>query len=430
MKIMNWMMQIKVVSLLALISMLVTSCFPDVDDVPTLVEANFTTDLTVTQDEATVILNNTSSNATIYEWTFPGGNPESSTEETPGVITYTENGTYTITLVASDGTQTDTKTTTITISGISTPNDSVVLANFNVDLNVTNSSAAATLINTSNGATAYEWSFPGGNPESSTEENPGVVTYTENGTYTITLVASNGSESDTKSIDITISDLGDDNTDDIIVGEGDNATESFPDLTNFTGIKLNSAFEVNITESNTFSVEASGYSNLLPYLDFVVENDILVLQFEEGSYQNVNIVVDITLPSLLKVENNASTSMNLATSFSSENMEVILSGSGDISCTTALSITNNLNATCNGSGTIHLLGAALEQTLINNGSGQINGFFSSTNAYARIYGSGRIEVEATDYLDVIIAGSGNVYYKGNPEIGYSSWGSGSIIDAN
>jgi PKD repeat protein len=81
-----------------------------------------------------------------------------------------------------------------------------VTADFEFELVVEGYQAIVTLTNSSENATAYEWSFPSSNIENSTDENPS-VTYTENGTYTITLVATDGVTSDTKSVEITIDTL-------------------------------------------------------------------------------------------------------------------------------------------------------------------------------------------------------------------------------
>ena len=58
-------------------------------------------------------------------------------------------------------------------------------------------------INTSQNATSYSWSFPGGNPSTSTQTNP-IVTFNTPGTYTITLTASNGNQNNTYSQLITV----------------------------------------------------------------------------------------------------------------------------------------------------------------------------------------------------------------------------------
>ena len=56
-----------------------------------------------------------------------------------------------------------------------------------------------TLQNTSTNATSWLWSFPGGTPATSTEENP-EVSYAVGGTYDVTLTAFNASGSDSKVI--------------------------------------------------------------------------------------------------------------------------------------------------------------------------------------------------------------------------------------
>jgi len=98
--------------IVALIALL-TSCSED-DVPPPPVTADFEFQIVVEDNQAIVSLTNSSQNATAYEWSFPNATDESSTIENPSV-TYTENGTYTITLVATDGVTSDTKSLEITI---------------------------------------------------------------------------------------------------------------------------------------------------------------------------------------------------------------------------------------------------------------------------------------------------------------------------
>jgi len=98
--------------IVALIALL-TSCSKD-DEIKPLVSADFEYEWIVEENQAIVSLVNSSENATDYEWSFPNATHENSTEENP-TITYTENGTYTISLVASNATSTDTKSVELTI---------------------------------------------------------------------------------------------------------------------------------------------------------------------------------------------------------------------------------------------------------------------------------------------------------------------------
>jgi hypothetical protein len=70
-----------------------------------------------------------------------------------------------------------------------------VVANFTASSASVCQGSSVTYTNTSTGATAYSWSFPGGTPSTSTAANP-TVQYNTPGTYSVTLTASNASFSD------------------------------------------------------------------------------------------------------------------------------------------------------------------------------------------------------------------------------------------
>jgi PKD repeat protein len=74
------------------------------------------------------------------------------------------------------------------------------IASFQFEIDATNF-LQVTFTNFSQNANSYSWDF--GDGESSTEDNP-VHTYSEGGTYTVVLTASNGTESATRSETITI----------------------------------------------------------------------------------------------------------------------------------------------------------------------------------------------------------------------------------
>ncbi len=106
---------ITLITLIIVIAFTITSCSKDDDEIKS-VTADFSTNV-VTNTQATVTITNSSQNATSFEWSFPNGTPTSSTDENPTVV-YAEDGNYTITLVASNGTDSDTESAEITITGI------------------------------------------------------------------------------------------------------------------------------------------------------------------------------------------------------------------------------------------------------------------------------------------------------------------------
>ena len=139
---------------------------------------------------------------TSWNWTFEGGTPSSSTTKNPTDIIYNTPGTYLVKLVATndEGTDSLTKTNYITVSADLLPD-----VDFMASANVVCLGEAIYLTDlTDYCPTSWIWSFePAGvvylNGTTSTSRNP-VVTFNENGVYSVTLTATNavGSSSTTK----------------------------------------------------------------------------------------------------------------------------------------------------------------------------------------------------------------------------------------
>ncbi len=136
-----------------------------------------------------VAFTNLSENATSFFWTFEGATPENSTEENP-IVTYSEPGYYDVTLYATNGHGYDvaTKTAYIYVKAVTT-------ADFTADITTVNVGEPVTFVNLSENATSYYWSFQGGEPAVSQEENP-VIVYATAGIYNVTLFATNGASTD------------------------------------------------------------------------------------------------------------------------------------------------------------------------------------------------------------------------------------------
>ncbi|MFA5221141.1 MAG: PKD domain-containing protein [Methanoregula sp.] len=164
----------------------------DAEQVPV---ASFTVDTTSGITPLAVAFTDTSTyTPTAWSWTF--GDGSISTEQNP-THTYTDAGTYTVTLLVTNGAGTDTitKTAFITVDA-----EQVPVASFTVDTTSGITPLAVAFTDTSTYTpTAWLWTF--GDGSISTEQNP-THTYTDAGTYTVTLVVTNAEGSDT----ITTSD--------------------------------------------------------------------------------------------------------------------------------------------------------------------------------------------------------------------------------
>lgn len=146
--------------------------------------------------EGTVInfTDGTLNTPTSWAWTFAGGTPNSSTSQNPS-ISYNTAGTYDVTLTATNanGNDTETKTgfITVTSSGGNGP-----VADFTASqTNITEGTSINFADNSTNTPTSWSWTFAGGTPSSSTNQNPS-VTYNTAGTYDVTLTATNANGND------------------------------------------------------------------------------------------------------------------------------------------------------------------------------------------------------------------------------------------
>ncbi len=135
-----------------------------------------------------------SENATSFSWYFPGGEPETSNQEQVDVV-YFQEGIYSVTLIVgnSAGSDTITKENFLTVLGTPTIYFEYEVNN-DLSVNFINLSASA----------SYIWDF--GDNQTSNENAP-IHTYSEEGTYEVTLSGSNecGNESYSLSIPVFLS---------------------------------------------------------------------------------------------------------------------------------------------------------------------------------------------------------------------------------
>jgi PKD repeat protein len=124
----------------------------------------------------------------VWNWSFEGGTPDISNEQNP-VVTYTNPGTYNVSLYVENnaGDDNHTKTDYITVNPITDPPVSDFVADeTEVPIGTTVNFSDLS----SNMPDEWTWIFEGGDPATSSSQNPSIV-YNTPGTYSVTLTASN-----------------------------------------------------------------------------------------------------------------------------------------------------------------------------------------------------------------------------------------------
>jgi hypothetical protein len=193
----------------------------------------------------------------------------------------------------------------------------------------------------------------------------------------------------------------------VIKGNGIEWSET-RSVSGFTRIKLDGSGAVSVVKGAAFKVTVTDDQNILPYVKTILSGNELIIGYKNDAWvRKGSLKVAIEMPFV-------------------EGLQVDGSGSMDISG--GFNTTSLLKATVNGSGNVFIRdGNADSYEIVINGSGDIRSFgLASKIALVRISGSGDAEVKVTDKLDVVITGSGNVYYMGNPAVFTKITGSGKV----
>ena len=192
---------------------------------------------------------------------------------------------------------------------------------------------------------------------------------------------------------------------------------------------MSSNADIYITQAETFSVEVEASENLLEIIETEVKNECLKIDTKRNKcIKGKNTpVVYISLPDLTGVTISGSGNIYINETLTAGRMDFKISGSGDVYAKDL--VLDNLTLKVSGSGTFDLSSTKIANDLNIevSGSGDFNGLdFPTVNADIKVSGSGDCKVNISEYLKVVISGSGSVEYKGNPSIDQKVTGSGSI----
>lgn len=148
----------------------------------------------------TISIENTTTGATTYNWTFEGGLPSTSKDRTPGEILFEDPGDHVVTLEVGNGRETHVTSDTVTVAP-----DIIAVFDFEPAFEDDDFQAPVTLnlINKSVSATGFEWTFETADPSFSSETNP-TITLNSPGVHQIKLKAHNSKQDDTEIKEVTV----------------------------------------------------------------------------------------------------------------------------------------------------------------------------------------------------------------------------------
>ena len=219
-----------------------------------------------------------------------------------------------------------------------------------------------------------------------------------------------------------------------VKGSGNLINETF-DISDFTGIKVESGFQVEITESDSFSVVAIVDDNVLEHIDVKKSGDTLILKPKwNRSFRSVTLSAKVTMPDIDKVELSGGAKVEINGFDSSNNLPIKLSGgshlngsviAGDVNLSLSGGSHVNLSGSANelvanGSGGSHIsLSGAAENIVIKGSGGSHFNLqdYSVSDADINLSGGSHANVHVNGTLNVDISGRSEVHYTGEPTLG-------------
>lgn len=212
----------------------------------------------------------------------------------------------------------------------------------------------------------------------------------------------------------------------IIRGNGV-VTEDVRSVSTFNSLDVSGSFKVLFSISDTFSLQVSAESNLLPLIQTSVKNNRLSIKNQPGFslLENQPMIIRISAPSIIEINLSGSSNFLCNEIIETNNFKAHLSGSCKIE--TGL-IANQSDSNISGSGSIKITDGESQVSKYNiSGSATIEARDHNTQkADIKISGSGKVWLNVTNHMEVKISGSGEVNYLGDPTIASSISGSGRI----
>lgn len=211
-----------------------------------------------------------------------------------------------------------------------------------------------------------------------------------------------------------------------VVGRGPLTSET-RSISGIQNIDLQMDAKVEVTQDSTYFLEVVAQANIMDEILTQQNGATLSIKHRNNLWIKADdITIRVHLPNVNALEVSGSGSILAMSPLQSNQIEMDISGSGEINLPTLNA--QNLDADISGSGKITISSGTcpnVNTTISGSGAIRISGM-QSNQVRTSTSGSGLTRVWATQTLFADISGSGDVLYRGNPLIETHISGSGKV----
>jgi hypothetical protein len=200
-----------------------------------------------------------------------------------------------------------------------------------------------------------------------------------------------------------------------LIGSGNLETEEYA-FTDFTKVEIGSAFEFEINQSSSYSINVTADDNVIDYVQVSQVGQTLKIRLERVSFLGpVTLRASVTVPQLHGLTASGASHGTVSGFSSSEDLDITVSGAsrvtGDITA-------GNVEFDISGASSIQLEGSADDMVADVSGASSLNlDDFTVNNADVDFSGASSGTINLDGRLDADLSGASRLWYIGEPTMG-------------
>jgi hypothetical protein len=201
----------------------------------------------------------------------------------------------------------------------------------------------------------------------------------------------------------------------VLTGSGDLKTEEY-DFSDFNRVEVSSAFEFEVSQSNSYSISITADDNVIEKVQVTKEGDILKIGLATiPRLGSLTLKAVVTMPYLRGLAISGASRGTISGFSSADDADIAVSG--------ASKVTGDLKAgdvdfEVSGASTVQLEGSANNITANVSGASRFNlGGFMVNNADVTFSGASTGTVNLSGKLDANLSGASKLSYVGEPTMG-------------
>ena len=206
-------------------------------------------------------------------------------------------------------------------------------------------------------------------------------------------------------------------------GPVQNAEKSYA-IIDFDRLEMGSAFHIEVTQSNSFSIDVKGDRRNVDDLEVYKRGSTLIIEYDESESRKHDTYITIKMPALKSVHFSGA-SVSTVTGFESENdLDFYLSGASISQLDAGY---RQVNAVVSGASNLRMHGLGDELHAELSGASILSAFdFPVREANIELSGASNGKLTVSDELDVVACGASAVLFRGSPSVTSELSGSSTV----